>query len=1316
MSDLETAFHKRWRGLVEPVEGLVVSVPVLVAAECMHRHGPELQEKLREECDATNDWRVRSLESLFANVLGFAATAFVRNPDGISVYLPEGSETVAASYALKSRNEEAPHAMLVWDVPDIELDRPDTRDGKWAYPPKDKFDRLLRHARVPIGLLTNRRECRLFYAPHDESTGIITFRLEDMVQTQGREILDAFVMLLSSHRFFGVAKDRQLPALLADSRLRQANVTTALADQVLEALGILLRGFEIASLRDGESRLREAVEEGTAYSALLTVLLRLVFLLYAEDLSLLPVDHPHYAEHLSLLSLHARLQADAASFPDTMSRRFGAWPRLLALFRAVYFGLRHGDLSIPPRRGVLFDPAEYPFLEGWGPAGGAPTQEADRSAVRVPSVDDETVFQVLDRLIILEGERLSYRALDVEQIGSVYEKLMGYYVLRLEHDAASLRLNSKPGAARAWVEIHPLLTEPAARRASWLTRTLGFDAGNADRIANALQTHTSGDTDAAVQSVLTVAASRERDRAGFRASAGHLVLQPGRERRRTSSQYTRRSLSEPIVRRTLEPLLLAMGQQPSSARLLDLKVCDPAMGSGAFLVAACRFLAGELQAAWTRENTVDEIAKEHGNVLLHAKRLAAQRCLYGVDKNALAVNLAKLSLWLETLAKDEPFTFLDHALKHGDSLVGLSLDQTRAFHWAPEEQVDLATREIDAALSEAVRARQEILDLAKREGAVHEYVKEKERLLFDAEDALSKARLLGDLVVGAFFAKEKPKDRETERLRRLDRALAWLREGGPAPDDLLEMQREARKLPTFHWMAEFPEVFYAERPDPLEGDRVNRVAMMDAFVGNPPFLGGKSISTEHGDTYADWLELLHTTTKNADLSAHFFRRANQLLGKHGTIGFIATDKIAQGDTRSAALELLVAEEKCVIFDATPSMPWPGDASVTVSVVHLAKGSVAETPGIIRLDGQEVSTIDSNLKARAERGAPRALAANGELAFVGSMLSGIGFTLTPEERDNLIAKDPKNSTRIKAYVGGKNVNADPEQKPWRYTIDFENITLEEAHAWPDLLAIVEERVKPDRDRAKRDAHRERWWQYGDRRPGLYAAIAPLCRCLVIARDPEHFCFSFQPTDRVLNEKLYVFASERLSLFAILQSRVHVLWALARGRTTGGAGTPSYSTTTCFDTFPFPNGGPSAHSPALETIGNQLYEVRAAYMKVHQCGLTDTYNRMTSPDLRDTEIQQLRQLSEEMDRAVLAAYGWTDIEVPTFEATEDDPTRQRFEDEVLDRLFALNAERAEKERILGSAAKKPAAAKNAKKPAANKRVKKEPEDQGGLPGVE
>src|SRR5581483_3275317 len=126
---------------------------------------------------------------------------------------------------------------------------------------------------------------RLVYTPHGESTGAITFRLDDMATVGGRPILDAFHMLLSANRFFGVAKEHQLPQILRQSRERQANVTNELAEQVFEALEILLKGFEGAAERDGHSSLSDALQQGEdhLYGGLLTVLLRLVFILYAED-------------------------------------------------------------------------------------------------------------------------------------------------------------------------------------------------------------------------------------------------------------------------------------------------------------------------------------------------------------------------------------------------------------------------------------------------------------------------------------------------------------------------------------------------------------------------------------------------------------------------------------------------------------------------------------------------------------------------------------------------------------------------------------------------------------------------------------------------------------------------------------------------------------------------------------------------------------------------------------------------------------------------------------------------------------------------
>src|SRR5262249_47520061 len=155
---------------------------------------------------------------------------------------------------------------------------------------------------------------------------------------------------------------------------------------------------------------------------LLTALLRLVFVLYAEDRGLLPVEEPVYAQGLSVLGVFDELQRDHDAYPDAMSRLFGAWSRLVLLFRAIFECVEHGTRRMPARGGQLFDWNVYPFLEGWGPAGGAPIVALTaRAAVRVPSVDDETVYRVLERLLLFQRQRLSYRALDVEQIGSVYE-------------------------------------------------------------------------------------------------------------------------------------------------------------------------------------------------------------------------------------------------------------------------------------------------------------------------------------------------------------------------------------------------------------------------------------------------------------------------------------------------------------------------------------------------------------------------------------------------------------------------------------------------------------------------------------------------------------------------------------------------------------------------------------------------------------------------------------------------------------------------------------------------------------------------------
>jgi hypothetical protein len=1294
VSDPEVRFHQEWLGLIQPSEGLVVSIPVLVDAQCMARQAPAVQQKLLDLCpvmDAEAEERaIRDLPEFLAELLGLTADLFDSGealPAGLSLYVPEGHQTIRPTMALRKRaaqpeegsglaDAETPasragagYVMLVLELPDgFPLDKPETVTGPWEYPPAAKFDRLLRHVRVPIGLLTNRCEVRLIYAPHGEASGSLTFRIDDMASVGGRPILDAFVMLLSAQRFFAAASEHQLPALLAESRRRQANVTNELAEQVFQALEILLRGFEAAAERDSSTLLDEAAraEDDHLYGGLLTILLRLVVLLYAEDKGLLPVEHPLYQRHLSVFGLFEQLQSDAGLYPDSMPRRFGAWDRLLALFRAVYHGVRHGDFHLPPRRGELFDPDSYPFLEGWSSGGSAPFDDERRAALRVPSLDDGTLYEILRKLVFLEGQRLSYSALEVEQIGSVYERLMGYHVQRVFHPAVCLRPD------RVWLTAEEVLEQPPARRAKWLKEETGLQKAQAEKLAAAVQAA------ASPEEVLS-ALETVQVKGGMRARPGQLVIQPGEERRRTSSHYTPKSLTEPIVRRTLEPLLATMGSEPPSELILSLRVCDPAMGSGAFLVEACRFLADQLVAAWTREGRAELVASPHQDVNLHARRLVAQTCLYGVDKNRLAVGLAKLSLWLETMARDLPFTFLDHALRHGDSLVGLTFEQIRGFHWEPEAQLDFAAKELESALEEAISERRRIQELAADPSP--EAQREKEWLLHDAEDALARVRLVADLIVGAFFAAESDRDRKRELGRRLQLVTDWLKEGGrETPDELVEMQQAIReRIPVFHWMIEFPEVFYAERPDPLDGGRLNGAAWMDAFVGNPPFLGGKRVSGELGDHYLNWLVILHDSGKNGDLCSHFFRRVVALLGDHGTVGLLATNTIAQGDTREVGLQPLLRSGS-VIYEAIRTMRWPGEgAAVAISVVYLARGKPVDTlSDLYRLDGFEVPAINSHLRGMPERSEALALQSNQGFSYQGSIVLGMGFVLNSVERSGLIYLDPHNEERIYQYVGGEDINTSPTQESQRFVISLGDISMAEAEHWPLLLKRLEDTVKAERAEKSRDVAQWPWWQFWRSRPELRFALTGLSRCLVTAQVTKHLMFSFQPTDRVFSQKLIVFPLVNYTSFALLQSRIHEFWTRLLSSTLEDR--LNYSPSDCFENFPFPHPDPRTVIPSLEDIGQRLYDTRAKFMLDTQQGLTDTYNLLKDPDCHDPRIEELRRLHEEMDRAVLAAYGW-DIPVPPYGTPTTDAERralEAFEDEVIDRLFLLNAERAEEEK--------------------------------------
>ena len=895
-ADPNTRAHLEWLGFIQP-HGLVVSPPALLKAGAfVNRQDTHRQALLagcadeRELAPGGNPQQcIRDFREFAAAVLGWGFsprgyagfTEAAPIPEELTLPLPDYGETLRPDFAVRERDPgsgDSPWQLLVQVLAaGQEFDRPAPGAGGLDASAQGRAERLLRATGVPAGVLVNGVALRLISAPRGESSGWIDFRFADLLTTAGRPLCSALHLLLGEQRLLALPRHERLTAVLADSRLYQNEVSERLAEQVLHALYELVRGFQNAHAATDGALLSEPLAAGgdrnAIYRGLLTVILRLVFLLYAEERGLLPKDET-FARHYLLGGLYRRLRKDAAAYPDTMDQRYGAWAQLVVLFRLLHDGIPAGGggaVSLPERRGALFDPDRYRFLEGR--SGGGSRQRHAR--LEPPRVSDGVIYRVLEKLLVLDGERLSYRTLDVEQIGSVYETIMGFRLETATGRSLAVKPAKKLGAPTT-IDLDALLAQPAGRRGRWLQERA--DRPVSASVAKGLRAaRTVNDLHAALDRVLDHAATPDL------VPRGGLVLQPNEERRRSGSHYTPRELTEPIVRHTLAPLLerlrAADGGPPRPEQVLELKICDPAMGSGAFLVETCRQLADALIEAWGAHGALPDIPADEDEVTF-ARRLVAQKCLYGIDRNPMAVDLAKVSLWLSTLARDHPFTFVDHAFRRGDSLAGLTRRQIEALHWQGGQPI-LAGFGVREKLAEAS-------ELRRRIRTADETVTDRElqTLWRRAQDALAEVRRFGDLTLAAFFEGSKPKERAARREAYQEAILTRQARRYAAE---LKARRNTQEKPfaPFHWEIEFPEVFERENPG------------FDGFVGNPPFAGKNNVAAGNVAGYPSWLKELHARSHgNADLVAHFYRRAFDLLRGGGAFGLIATNTIAQGDTRS----------------------------------------------------------------------------------------------------------------------------------------------------------------------------------------------------------------------------------------------------------------------------------------------------------------------------------------------------------------------------------------------------------------------------------
>jgi hypothetical protein len=1345
--------HAEWLSLVES-SGPFLSMPVLlrVFPQGLDQRDPAKASRLRE---AYEDWLERGakqpavhhawIRHVLTELLEYPPEFLVEGqaiPPGIEAVMANYGETLRPEFVLKHRDAtHKPLLLIEHYAPDQDLEKPVA--GKiWKASPGTRMMELLHAADVPLGLVTNGEQWMLVSAPRGETTGFASWYADLWMQEP--LTLRAFHSLLHLRRFLGVDEPESLAALYAESSKDQQEVTDQLGYQVRRAVEMLVQAFDRMDT-ESDRKLLAGVKEKDLYDSALTVMMRLVFLFSADERGLLLLGDPLYDQHYAVSTLSELLRERADQHgEEVLERRHDAWCRLLATFRAVHAGVEHEAMRLPPYGGTLFDPDRYPFLEGRA----AGTQWQTTPAKPLP-INNRVVLHLLEALQVLrvkvpgggpaEARRLSFRALDIEQIGHVYEGLLDHTAKRanelilglegsknLEPEIPLSKLEElyqgkgldklleflKEETGRSEKALGPCIGQPAAFDKHPLRIACGEDAPLVDRVA------------------LYVSLLRKDDFGKLLViPTGSIYVTTGSDRRSTGTHYTPRSLTEPIVQHTLEPLVYtgpaegepkAEWKLKSPREILALKVCDMTMGSGAFLVQTCRYLAERLVEAWENAEQANPgkiLATPEGDFsagdprerlipadpaerLAIARRYVADRCLYGVDINPMAVEMAKLSLWLITLQRDRPFTFLDHALKCGDSLLGVnSVQQIENFSLHPgERQVTFATANLFRYLEAASAKRRALEDMPSND---HTQIETKNRLHAEAEAATARVKALADALIafelrdleGDAYEKQRAEEAEKVQLMMKRDADASLNSQPLTINQLSAYAREQlRGRHPLHWAVEFPEVF-------ARGG-------FDALVGNPPFMGGQKITGKLGADYRDYLveKIARGKRGSADFCAYFFLRAYSLLNPaHGMAGIIATNTIAQGDTREVGLDQIAAAG-ALFPRAVASRPWPGAAALEVAHVWLRRGGW--TGGWI-LDDRAVTGITAFLTEPGHAsGKPLCLVANAGISFQGSIVLGMGFVLTHEKAQALIAHDERNRDVLFPYLTGEDLNSRPDQSPSRWVINFRDWPLDRSakgswttasgkqrEAWlklrrvpndypgpvaadfPDCLEIVTRLAKPERDAlasgdaSARDRAR-RWWQFGRPTTDLYEAIGALENVICACRVTKFLSHVLVPANSVFDVGTNLILVKESHPASVLHSSVYDAWARAYGSSLESR--LRYTLTDCFETFPFP---PSRN--LFSEIGELYHEFRRQVMQARQEGLTTTYNRFHGRGEKSEDIARLRALHMEMDQAVAAAYGWADLDLGHgFHETKQGVRYTISESArrtVLDRLLTLNHQR-------------------------------------------
>lgn len=813
------------------------------------------------------------------------------------------------------------------------------------------------------------------------------------------------------------------------------------------------------------------------------------------------------------------------------------------------------------------------------------------------------------------------------------------------------------------------------------------------------------------------------------------------ERGKSGSHYTPEELVQPLIKHSLEYLIedrIKPYQQKKATKestvqsLLNLKIADIACGSGHILLSAARRLSLEIARVQTEEEQPNPVA------IRKAMKDVVRNCIYGVDKNPLAVELCKIALWLEAYNPGEPLNFLDHHIKCGDAIVGLAHRSELEKGIADEAFKTLAVDDKDIAKTwrdKNVKERKE--RIAKSLQLKAEFEKSTENSVQEAmaeyktfnqlpettpdeieRKAKAYARFIGNKGFGflkamadtqcAQFFIPKTEANKDNLMTDADYRLILSGYKGWQDRKVAKATAVALEQRFFHWFIEFPEVFN-------EGG-------FDCILGNPPYLGGAKISTHNGVKYINYLMQAYSDTGGqTDLIAYFIRRINSCVNSMGFYAFISTKTIYQGETREGGLQPILESSNKIIF-AVRSIVWPGKAAVDVTLLSITHRQNIDS---CLLDNKKVDFINSYLESSEEERNPETLIVNLGKTFKGSEIVGDGFFLMQNEVNEIIGAELKYKKIIFPFLIGDDINTEPNQKPSRFIINFFDWPIEKCkNEFPLAFDLIEKRVKPERAKNNDKRRREIWWQYSRPTTELYNAISKNKMVLAIPLTTKYYSFCFVDRNSVFANSLIVLAEEKFSNFSILHSSIHYEWS-AKYTSTMGSVTLRYTPTNSFETYPFPQNSDPQQEQQLETIGETYHEHRRQLMLGMQLGLTKTYNlfhsnAITAQSINDKDKQvaslqkhldktvntisfdeaiqgilKLRELHVQMDEAVLDAYGWNDIALRhDFYEVDYLPENDRVRftihpdarKEVLKRLLELNHKIHEEEKADGLLDKK------------------------------